>query len=99
MIRVHVVSFIKRWYENQAYQCGFWIAKQVSGYDFIKKLKDSIDICNDYASNVIFCNADNLAYIIVTDIDIKAQPLQAFLSNLMALAQHLLLSKCYVINI
>ena len=24
------------------------IEKQVSGYDFIKKLKDSIDICNDY---------------------------------------------------
>lgn len=43
------------------------IKKQVTGYDFIKKLKDSIDICNDYASNPKFCNADNLAYIIVTD--------------------------------
>ena len=50
-------------------------------------MKDSIDICNDYASNVNFCDADNLAYIIVTDIDIKEQPLQAFQSNLMALAQ------------
>lgn len=34
-----------------------------------------------------FCNVDNLAYIIVTDIDIKEQPLQAFQNNLMALAQ------------
>ena len=49
------------------------IKKQVSGYDFIKKLKDSIDICNDY--------------IIVTDIDIKEQPLQTLQGNLMALAQ------------
>lgn len=63
------------------------IAKQVSGYDFIKKLKDSIDICNDYASNVNFCSSDNLVYIIVTDIDIKEQPLRAFQSNLMALSQ------------
>lgn len=63
------------------------IKKQVSGYDFIKKLKDSIDICNDYASNPKFCNADHLAYIIVTDIDIKEQPLQTLQGNLMALAQ------------
>ena len=49
--------------------------------------RDSSDICNDYASNVNFCSSDNLAYIIVTDIDIKEQPLQAFQSNLMALAQ------------
>lgn len=63
------------------------IEKQVTGYDFIKKLKDSIDICNDYASNPKFCNADHLAYIIVTDIDIKEQPLQTLLGNLMALAQ------------
>ena len=63
------------------------IKKQVSGYDFIKKLKDSIDICNDYASNPKFCNADYLAYIIVTDIDIKEQPLQTLQGNLMALAQ------------
>lgn len=63
------------------------IEKQVSGYDFVKKLKDSIDICNDYASNPKFCNADHLAYIIVTDIDIKEQPLQTLQGNLMALAQ------------
>lgn len=63
------------------------IEKQVLGYDFIKKLKDSIDICNDYASNPIFCNADHLVYIIVTDIDIKEQPLQTLQGNLMALAQ------------
>ena len=63
------------------------IKKQVSGYDFIKKLKDSIDICNDYASNPKFCNADYLVYIIVTDIDIKEQPLQTLQGNLMALAQ------------
>lgn len=63
------------------------IEKQVTGYDFIKKLKDSIDICNDYASNPKFCNADHLAYIIVTDIDIKEQPLQTLQGNLMALAQ------------
>ena len=63
------------------------IEKQVSGYDFIKKLKDSIDICNDYASNPKFCNADHLVYIIVTDIDIKEQPLQTLQGNLMALAQ------------
>ena len=61
------------------------IEKQVSGYDFVKKLKDSIDICNDYASNPKFCNADHLAYIIVTDI--KEQPLQTLQGNLMALAQ------------
>lgn len=63
------------------------IDKQVTGYDFVKKLKDSIDICNDYASNPKFCNADHLAYIIVTDIDIKEQPLQTLQGNLMALAQ------------
>lgn len=63
------------------------IEKQVTGYDFVKKLKDSIDICNDYASNPKFCNADHLAYIIVTDIDIKEQPLQTLQGNLMALAQ------------
>ena len=63
------------------------IKKQVSGYDFIKKLKESIDIGNDYASNPKFCNADHLAYIIVTDIDIKEQPLQTLQGNLMALAQ------------
>lgn len=63
------------------------IEKQVSGYDFVKKLKDSIDICNDYASNPKFCNADHLAYIIVTVIDIKEQPLQTLQGNLMALAQ------------
>lgn len=63
------------------------IEKQVSGYGFVKKLKDSIDICNDYASNPKFCNADHLAYIIVTDIDIKEQPLQTLQGNLMALAQ------------
>lgn len=63
------------------------IEKQVSGYDFVKKLKDSIDICNDYASNPKICNADHLAYIIVTVIDIKEQPLQTLQGNLMALAQ------------
>lgn len=63
------------------------IKKLVSGYDFIKKLKDSIDICNDYASNPKFCNADYLVYIIVTDIDIKEQPLQTLQGKLMALAQ------------
>lgn len=63
------------------------IEKQVLGYDFIKKLKDSIDICNDYASNPKFCNANHLVYIIVTDIDIKEQPLQTLQGNLMALAQ------------
>lgn len=63
------------------------IEKQVTGYDFVKKLKDSIDICNDYASNPKFCNVDHLAYIIVTDIDIKEQPLQTLQGNLMALAQ------------
>lgn len=80
------------------------IAKQVTGYDFIKKLKDSIDICNDYASNPKFCNADNLAYIIVTDIDIKEQPLQTLQSNLMALAQtssspEVLCNKCMLSKI
>lgn len=81
---------IKGWVDFLQYQkknVGKKIKKQVSGYDFVKKLKDSIDICNDYASNPKFCNADHLAYIIVTDIDIKEQPLQTLQGNLMALAQ------------
>ena len=80
------------------------IEKQVSGYDFIKKLKDSIDICNDYASNVNFCDVDHLAYIIVTDIDIKDQPLQTLQSNLMSLAEtssslEVLCNKCMLSKI
>lgn len=63
------------------------VKRQVMGYDFAKKLHDSIKICNEYAQNESFCSGEKLAYIIVTDIDTKQHPLQALQSNLMSLAQ------------
>ena len=63
------------------------VQKQVMGYDFVKKLQDSIGICNDYTSDNDFCNREKIAYLIVTDIDTKQHPLQALQSNLMSLAQ------------
>lgn len=63
------------------------VQKQVMGYDFVKKLRDSINICNEYAVDMNFCNREKIAYIIVTDIDTKQHPLQALQSNLMSLAQ------------
>jgi len=63
------------------------IRKQVLGYDFVKKLQDSLSICNEYASEQAICTSFNLAYVIVTDIDTAQHPLQTLQGNLMALAQ------------
>lgn len=81
---------IKGWADFLKYQTKdveLKIKKQVLEYDFVKKLQDSLKICNEYVSSQAFGEDFNLAYIIVTDIEITQHPLQAFQGNLMALAQ------------
>lgn len=63
------------------------IEKQVSGYDFAKKLTDSFGICNELADDKDFLSNVKIAYIIVTDISIEENPLQSILSNLNSLGQ------------
>lgn len=62
------------------------IKEQVGAYDFAGKLHDSIDICNNIAHDADFAVNNRLAYIIVTDISVKINPLAMLQFNLNSLA-------------
>lgn len=62
------------------------IEKQSDKYAAIKKFIDSVDICRDLTKSDFFDSVERLGYILVTDIDVKVNPMEKIKWNLHRLA-------------
>lgn len=63
------------------------IKEQANKYDLNKKLTDSMFICKEIAQNESIFNNSQIAFILVTDIDIESNGVLELYSDLMSLAE------------